>query len=226
MMRMLVLLPDRNSHDPDGTERTDWSGAFRVEAERLVALYGGRAVQIDVSQHEAKRRAQVRAALAQAREEGPLDLVALLCHGWATGISLGYHPAEVDELAEALLTASAPGAAFVLYACGTEVCEPGTLCAEPSGFAAELHQALVRRGGAFHLDAHAWSAGGGHCCSNPLVVRAEGTQLGAQVGWLIAPDSPLWPLWKARLADRKRSTLRLRYPLLSREQLEQELRST
>ena len=218
-MRVLALLPDRNSTDPDGTVRSDWSGAFRIEAERLIALHGGRLVQIDVSQRTAARRAQVRAVLGQARAEGPLDLVAFLCHGWRTGIQLGYGLDDVDGLAEDLVALAAPSIA--LYACGTEVCEPGELCTEPNGFAAELNSALVRRSAALRLDAHAWSPGGGHCTSNPLVVRSEGTK----IGWLIAPGSPLWPRWKAQLADRHGSTLRLRYPLLSREQLEQELRS-
>ena len=107
--RVFIALPDRN------TRANDWAGAFRPEAERLLRMHNGNAelVMIDISLTKEERRAQLAAALRQAGDAQALDLVALLCHGWQDGISLGWHRDQARELATLLAGACRRGAAVV-----------------------------------------------------------------------------------------------------------------
>jgi len=219
--RARILLPDRD-HEPG-----DWRGAFCVEAQRLASLYqlpAASVVEIDISREDAARRRQVFEALRAAGPD-PLDLVALICHGWDSGIQLGFRLQHVGLLAAALASAGAATLAVVLYACSTakgQGGQPGTAGADDS-FAVQLAhalRALAPKGAPpywIRVDAHVTA---GHCCSNPYVWRSEGPQ---DSGWLIAPTSPLWARWTQELADRAHSTLRFRFPLMTREEIEAEL---
>lgn len=80
-MKHLVLTPDRN------TQGNDYSGAFKPEAERYARFYTGQGDtvvthRVDVSEHSPKKRLQVLSYLAA---EGPIDRLALFCHGWSGG---------------------------------------------------------------------------------------------------------------------------------------------
>lgn len=211
--RALLLLPDRN------TEGSDWSGAFRVEAGRTAQLYQvppQMVQQIDVSRPRRERLAQLLAAV-DARAE--LDLVALFCHGWTGGVQLGPYSADTPALAQVLARRARPGLAVALYACSSGASPEGHPVAPggEGGFADALRDALVAEGLAgAHVDAHTVV---GHTTRNPYVRRfTAGQALGGE--WLIAPDDPLWPRWRLQLRE---TDLRLRYPLMTAEQIRAEL---
>ena len=227
-MRTLALLPDRDTHGGD------WHGAFRPEAERFAKLHGGALVQIDVSQDPAGRRAQVRDAILSQGDAGPIDCYAFFCHGWQDGIQLGYHRAEASDLAALIATTAADNAVVVLYACSTsdssaegEPGEGGTCGSRTcGGFAEALHEGLrwcVSTGGAaasgITVYAHDRS---GHCTSNPYVRRLRGDV--SAYRWVVEPKSPQWGPWEREMRDRQGSSLRLRFPLMSEQEIAAELR--
>lgn len=226
-MRTLALLPDRD------TRGGDWHGAFRPEAERFARLHGSDLVQIDVSQPDRMRRAQVRQAiLTHYEESGPFDGVALFCHGWREGIQLGYKRGDVADLASVIATCAADNAVVALYACSTsaegETDPAGGTCGGPAcgGFAEALHGALrwcVSTGGASASGIVVYAHDrAGHTTSNPYVRRLVG-DLSAQ-RWVVEPESALWGAWHQELHDREHSTLRLRYPFMTLDEIAAELR--
>lgn len=216
-MKALIVTPDRD-RDPG-----DWSGAFAVEATRLCLAHqlapSSSRCSINMSRPADEQRHQLLHALG-----GGLDLVAILCHGWRGGIQPGWTLREVPQLAAALAAAGAPDLKIALYACSTAIDaegHPGT--AGDGGFADALRDALATEAPTWRgwIDAHDRA---GHCCSNPYVRRMHAGGVGIGGDWLIAPDDPLWPRWAAQLRDRSAgSTLRLRYPLMTREQIAEEL---
>lgn len=218
-MRALIVTPDRNHRG------SDWSGAFAVEAARLCQLYGLAPSEVRLSVNIGNPPATQRAQLLQALgERQDLDLVAILCHGWRTGLQIGWGRKDVDVLAQALAESGAAGLKVVLYACSTaadgEGQEPGAGAGEGS-FADALRDALARTWPAWAgwVDAHDRA---GHCCSNPFVVRFL-PPAGAGGCPLIEPGTPAWAAWAEALKDRDHSTLRLRFPLLTRAQILEEL---
>lgn len=224
--RVLILSPDR---DHDG--QVDFTLAFSPESDHLRHLYPQSVhVLVDVSKDEASRRRQVVEALGVASAEGPLDLVAFLCHGWRTGIQLGFSLSQVPALAAALAMAGTPQLAVVLYACSTAQDDdrtPGT--GGDGGFADLLRDCMGRLMGRCgqpavlaHVDGHTCA---GDCTSNPFVRRmdAAGDMGGAGGDWLVEPHSPLWKRWTEALRDHKGSTLRFRFPLMSRAEVQDEL---
>jgi len=224
--RALVLLPDRD-HGPG-----DYTGAFRVEADRLLHHYrlpSSAAVQVDISRDDGARARQVLAAIEEAGQAGPLELLAFICHGTRRGLQLA-RLAQLPGLAARIASSAAPGVAIAFYACSLGGGVDGPAGAGGDGGPADfLRDTLSRCVGVdgqpfvdFHVDAHTTA---GHCCSNPYVRRFSG-RLGGDVGgaWLVEPGSALWPAWMRELEDRHRSTLRLRYPLMTIAELHEELR--
>lgn len=213
-MNALIVTPDRDQTPGD------WSGAFAVEAQRLRReIYPGAArLSVNLDGSPRAQRVQLLDALAKAEQ---LQLLAILCHGWRTGLQIGWSQQDLPQLADALAAAAAPDLVVVLYACSTAKDapdSPGT--AGDGGFADVLRDALAQKLPAWRgwVDAHDRA---GHCCRNPYVRRMVA---GACVGgdWLIAPDSGLWPRWDEALHDPV-STLRLRYPFMLREEIVEEL---
>src|SRR5581483_7599009 len=111
--RALVLLPDRD-HGPG-----DYTGAFRVEADRLLHHYrlpSSAAVQVDISRDDGARARQVLAAIEEAGQAGPLELLAFICHGTRRGLQLA-RLAQLPGLAARIASSAAPGVAIAFYAC-------------------------------------------------------------------------------------------------------------
>lgn len=223
-MSSLIVTPNQ---DRDADHPGDWSGAFRPEAERLRALVGGARLSIDIRKPASAQRAQLLAQLAQRQDLGE---IYILCHGWRTGIQIGWSLPEVPALAEALAAVMVPSLTVTLYACSTEKDAPGQPgTAGDGGFADGLRDALCQA----RPDWRGWVDGHterGHCCRNAKVRRMEGplcSDTGQCAGgdWLIAPTSPLWPAWDAALHN-EGSTLRLRYPRMTRAEIAAELTNT
>lgn len=211
----LVLLPDRNTEG-----RGDWSGAFRPEAGRFAALHHvppELVVQIDVSRPRTDRLEQTLAAIERASS---ISLLAMFCHGWKGGVQLGPYSQDVEALVRVLGPRARYDLVVALYACsagGGSEDEPGAPGGE-GGFGDALRDALLREGLPAQVDAHTCV---GHTARNPFVRRfTKATATGGQ--WLVAPDDPLFPVWRARLHDAD-DPLRFRFPLMTADEIRAEL---
>lgn len=166
-MKHLVLTGDR---DRDG--ENDFRGAFKPESERYAAHWREQGdvvdvVRIDLSARGAARVAQMVTAVAAS---APVDRLALLCHGWRTGVQLGLSCADADDLdrlaafATALASASTPALKVALYCCSTGASEAAN---GAGSFADRLRFALVAAGRA---DATVFShRSAGHTTRHPAI---------------------------------------------------------
>jgi len=217
LMRALILTPDRDSRG-----RRDYSGAFAPEARAFAQLHHlpSTSVQsIDCTRTAPERRKHVLESLSRLGAAGPIDLLACFCHGYQTGLQVGFDNSSVRDLARALVHhGCSPRLRVALYACssGGSRGEAGD-----GGLADRLRDALCTAGCVdCVVDAHATV---GHTTRNPYVRRFEGR--GSPVGgmggqWIVAPRSPLWQQWRAALAS---TDLRLRFPLLELHEVHREL---
>lgn len=94
--RILILTPSANAH------RQDFAGAFKPESLTLEKIYGGQAtiervpvasidpatLRVHADQRTFEGAAQ--AVLAKISDGTPWTRIVLLCHGWATGLQLGF----------------------------------------------------------------------------------------------------------------------------------------
>jgi hypothetical protein len=189
----------------------DATGAFQPEARSFAKIHGGVVVQVDNHATKQKMRESVIETLRNMIEQP--TLVAFFCHGWRTGIQLGFSSANVAELVP--LFGISP--AVALYACSAG---DGAGVGGDGGFADSLRDALCRDGNVFcQVDAHTTS---GHCSRNPYVRRFEG--MGSSVGgaggyYIVTPRSEQWPAWKRALMG----DLRLRFPTMSVASIHAEL---
>lgn len=222
-MNGLCIAP---AFDSGGSHPHDATGAFQPGARAFAAHYGLPApTLIDNHATPAKREAELLAVLA--RTPGPLDVVALFCHGWRTGLQLGPSLATVDVLARALRGVGAAELTVCLYACdagedrrevgdATPVLGDDAAGAGDGSFADQLRDGLLALGAMPRVIAHATA---GHAFRNPYV-RVFGRDTTAGGEWLVVPGSPAWRPWVRALAG---GDLWLRMPAMTREQILAEL---
>lgn len=223
----LAVRPKR-SHPGDGF------GAFGPESERFRKLHRNSVVlEVDARKMLGTVPLPTRRKADQARRAEVANFItrlsgvasapqwlALFCHGWRTGVQLGFDRASAHELARALRAASpfTDSMTVTLYACSTARGDDST---GEGGFADALRDALVVAGFfRARVDAHTTA---GHATWNPYVLRFEGdgTASPPRGGeWIVSPTSPLWQRWRTAL----RSTdLRLRFSLMSVDDVHAEL---
>jgi hypothetical protein len=212
--RILVLAPRHNT----GAKK-DATGAFQPEARAFAQRHGvpeSQVVHVDNRLSKPAMRRAVLAAIDAARSAGGgLEAAALFCHGWRTGIQLGFGSGTVGPLAEAL--ARAPGVRVALYACNAARGSSGDDAAAiggDGGFADLLRDALCARGAPdCQVDAHATA---GHTTRNPYVRRFSGmgSPIGGAGGFFIVSPSqkPLFAAWRRALRD---TDLRYDFPFLT-----------
>ena len=200
--RILVLAPLRNSGG-----KKDATGAFQPEAAAFGKRHGvpkAQVVWIDNALGKAAMRKAVLAAIARAKAAaGGLQALAVFCHGWKTGIQLGFGSGDVDALAAAL--ADVKDVRVPLYACNTaqgDGDDAGAVGGD-GGFADLLRDALCRAGAVdCQVDAHTTA---GHTTKNPFVRRFQGMGSphgGAGGFFIVTPrQKPLWGRWRAALRD-------------------------
>jgi hypothetical protein len=206
-MKALAIHATRNK-----PPKSDATGAFVPEAVRFQKFYACHREGFDNTLTPPKRRAAVHAILGKHRE---LELVAFFCHGLRRSLQTGHDLGTVNELADAIAAASGPRIVVALYACSTA----HELTVTRGGFADALRDALTVRGKAGHADAHTTA---GHATSNPMVQRFDmGDPASEVVGDWLVPPGPLWKTWRTRL---KATDLRLRFPMMTSEQVRAELR--
>ena len=212
------------AHDSPG--KRDASAVFRPEARALVRMRGGQAIAADNRRPMHERRDRLLTSIASVAGDGH-GSIAIFCHGWASGIQLGprlrwgkARTREVDELAEAIRACCGDAPTVVLYACSTGTWWRRSAPGGDGGFADELRDALCRAGAEGCMIYAHDRLGHATRCPYVRVFRGDSSHVGGE--WLIGPGSALWPAW--RMALWGAGDLRLRFPFMSREELESELR--
>lgn len=216
-MKAATFAPLRNS---DG--KADAS-EFRSELRAFLRTHG---LPVDICYFDnhgdlGERRAQT---LDWLRKFEGIDLLVFGCHGWPDGIQAGFKCEHVRGLAKEIKTVCAPVLTVVLYCCSTgadrdagtdETGDPGP--GGDGGFADRLRDELGEMGVAATVYAHSTA---GHCTRNPRVrIFTPEERRGGH--WVVSPDLPLWPRWRAFL----QGPGRFQFPFMSAAEIEAELRS-
>lgn len=216
--RMLVFVPGFNTPG-----KKDVTGAFEPEARRYmktVCDLKSSIVTLDNRRPFDKLASGVLDAISMA-DDGPYDGVAFFCHGWKSGIQLGFNNRNVEQLARAvyaLFQHSFP--VIALYCCSTggdvksSKTSPGT---GDNSFADLLRDALCREISAdgdapfCRVMAHETVA---HTTKNPRVRFFDGfgSPDGGMGGYRpVKLNGELWKTWVKELRSDE-SELRFRMP--------------
>jgi hypothetical protein len=228
-VKALCFAPLHNTPGINKRTGRPWAdaGEFMREARAFCEAHGFKpdVAVFDNQKDMIGRRGEVFARL-RAVEAGTLDVFALFCHGYPSGVQAGFRIPNVIGLARELKrAASADGLCVPLYCCSTAsdtIAATNDKAKGPGGdggFADRLRDALAENGVRATVFAHITA---GHTTRNPFTrVFLPDERKGGQ--WVVEPGSQLWPAWQRKLHG---SDLRLRFPLMAREQLEAELRPT
>lgn len=186
--RMLVLAPDRNSPSPKHPKRRDFDHAFKPAAEALQREYSAHVEYIEVptvdpdtltvepGEKQRVFEAAAKTCLRLISEQRPVHLV-FLCHGWSTGVQLGFRSARevgddarhFTELLELLGEQKTQGLRSVcLFACSAGD-EPGSAKTSPGTGDHSLADA-IRDGTGLPVIAH-WTTG--HCTRNADLIAFD-----------------------------------------------------
>ncbi len=229
--RILIFRPLHNSH---GKKDVTW--AFLPESLRFldkVCTADSTIIGINNRAGFKKRQAEVVKAFRAADQEvTPYDGVAFFCHGWKTGIQLGFKNADLPLLArwvDQLCEHSLP--VVPLYCCSTggdvktKRSSPGT---GDNSFADLLRDALcaqiAKRGiGPYpRVFAHETVA---HTTKNPRirVFDGQGSSEGGVGGYRpIKIGGKFWKAWKRELREHE-GDFRFRVPFMDIPEIEAEL---
>ncbi|MHC4575501.1 MAG: hypothetical protein ACYS76_15480, partial [Planctomycetota bacterium] len=126
--------------------------------------------------------------------EGPIDVLALFCHGWKSGISLGFRNWHIGDLVGALREKGPRWTNVILYACST--------MGKRNAFGHRLARELNTNGYMGDVVGHSTK---GHCTRNPFVWVAGESSGGEPwlpcigLGWRKRRKSPQWKAWVKRL---------------------------
>jgi hypothetical protein len=224
----LIVTPDRN------TKKSDYTGAFKLEAIEYRKLWGGDIVTFDASLPLLKRRDSVIKALTET--PGKYDHVVFMCHGWSKGIQAGFTTKNVKELAVAICKGNGPryissavsiqGQSMnivydyrvALYCCSTgadpqddSMEAPGTAPMANGNLGDNSFGDLLRdelcKAGAAECSVFAHTTAG-HTTQNPNIILFEGA--GSNVGGYggvmpITPkDKKTWARWAKQLKTKYR----------------------
>lgn len=213
-MNGLIFTPDRNSPTKKNPNKKDYTGAFRPMARQFADKHNiprENIIAINVGKGFLKRQKQVLDAL---KEHDKLDTVAFFCHGYSTGIQLGFRwrpragekPAPaLNKLAKGIYAATDRTDICVpLFCCSTGDIKKGRKDKKSvggdGGFADELRDALCRAGATENrVFAHTTAA---HTTYNPYGRFFDGKKMPAGgIGgyWIASPGGPLWRPWKKYL---------------------------
>ena len=157
-----------------------------------------------------------------------LEVISFFCHGWESGIQLGFDFRSIDLLVAALAKSAAPDVIIPIYGCLTADNPnsnltgggPGT----DGGFADQLRDKLCKAGlTACQIFAHKTA---GHATMNPYVVKfaGDGTFTGEDEDaynggeFVIEPGSALWHAWVAKLHTAK-DPLRFDFPFMTQAEV-------
>lgn len=219
MKRSLVFAPQHGSE-----KRPRDAGEFQREAHEFCRANGLRDQVITFDNREGMlERREVLLQRLHERGPGTLEVLALFCHGWPDGVQIGLNTANVRGLARSLKAVAATELTVALYCCSTGADDDGSEADErtpgpggDNGFADRLRDELCELGVRATVFAHSTA---GHTTKNPFVrVFEPGERRGGH--WLVEPQGPHWAAWLRALHA---SDLRLRFPFMTRAQVEAEL---
>jgi hypothetical protein len=221
--KLLVFRPEHNSHG-----KKDVQYAFKPEAEKFVARVGPRSKIIVINNRAgmAKRRAQVLDAIKAAETEaGFFDGVAFFCHGWKSGIQLGFGTRQADELADAVQDLCDHSFTNIpLYCCSTGGAKKSKLNSPGTGdgsFADTLRDELCAAGAEYaRVMGHTTVA---HTTKNPFALFFDG--MGSPAGGTggyppVGRGTKLWSTWRKAL---RQTDLRFRFPFMEVSEIHAEL---
>jgi hypothetical protein len=181
----------RNMFKKDGDEFKRQAQAFRDHWEAK----GATVTLIETS--EKKNWKKHRLVLRAIEEhEGPIDVLALFCHGWHNGISLGFTRYLVPDLGEALIGKGHHSIKVVLYACST--------FRRLSSFGPRLCEWFRMHPVNVLVVGHSTK---GHATRNPFVYNAKNIPWvlvwphirHAELPWGVRRKHPEWKAWVKRL---------------------------
>lgn len=221
---VLAFAPTTNSPG-----KKDATGAFLPEARAFVRLAKptSELVLIDNKQPFHLRRRAVLSAL-DAHVGSGVSSVAFFCHGFRSGLQLGFRLPHIQGLAARISQVCAGVAPVVaLYCCSTGADAEGDPLSAPgtgeNSFADRLRDRLCMEGAVdCRVMAHTTVA---HTTMNPMVVFMDGMGVpdGGVGGYApVAPGSANWPRWRRTLRD-KAATLRYRMPFMTAASIHAEL---
>lgn len=220
---MLVLAPLRDTHG-----KHDVTGAFLPEARALADRHGGSMRQLENSiPFTARRALSLREISRHVQTHGSIASFAMCCHGWPTGVQLGFRSLDAGLLARALVqqrTLRSEPFVVALFCCDTARDEdadraddlvdgPGGV----GGFADTLCEAIGNLGFHSRVTAHSTL---GHTTANPYVRVFDSADTVRGGAWLVTPRSPRWARWARALRE---TDLRLRIPFMTQGDVEREL---
>jgi len=192
--KLLILTPSANSH------RRDFDFVFKPESELLARCYAAARCQITrvpvapidprtlkvLSGQRAFERA-AQSVLAALQDGTPWTHVVMLCHGWATGVQLGFRngrqrgndAANFAALCKALK--QLPLKTITLFACSAGA-DPWSAAGSPGSGDGSFADALRDQTGV-PVIAHVTV---GHACRNPNLIVFEASA-SALIGGLRVP---------------------------------------
>jgi hypothetical protein len=222
MTNGVILLPDRNHR------KKDWKHAFRPYAKKFQKVHeipDSGFFEIDISASEEDRKEQVLESIKKASwDQGTLRVIAFFCHGWKSGLQLGFDLDNVSELAQRIALYSLPNVVVPLFACSAGM-DNDNLTRDDyedsiggdGGFADWLRDELCW---ASRLKCRVMAhVGPGHTAHRPFVRYFEGNGNpygGAGGFWVIRPWGPLWKQWVKWLNE---GTNCVEFPLKSAKEI-------
>ncbi len=211
-MRVIAFHPKYNARD-----KKDVTGAFQPECRKFIQVHNAHVDDIHIIDNRksfAKRGQQVVQVLDSYAGK-QLESVAFFCHGWQTGMQLGFNKGNVNRLAEAIYAACERTNINVpLYLCSTG----GGDNHGATSFADALRDALCQRGASHcRVMGHRTVA---HTTKNPqaLFFDGMGSTIGGVGGYdVVESGSELWKAWRQALQGREApfSDFRFRFPYMS-----------
>jgi hypothetical protein len=244
-MHGIIFTPNKNTKRDKNTGklRPDYTGAFKPEAQRFAEFWGmtwANIVKIDVDKSKKEMRRDVCNAIVESTKNGrKLRVIAFFCHGWKTGIQLGFDTKNVGVLAHVLKNRVVKNVVVPLYCCSTgrdsdseisDDIDPGFVGGD-GGFADVLRDMLCAETNAIRcrVVAHVTA---GHTTLNPWVRYFEGANMpfgGTGGFWVVRPKGPLWRKWIRWLRGKDPKNLKrlvgnaYGFPFLSAEYIRDEL---
>lgn len=222
-MQCIAFAPRHN------TKRVDATGAFQPEAKRFLDYWHADVTQlylINNLQSQVNQRNLVLDILQSKAGAGGDIMVAFFCHGFKSGIQLGFRLGQADDLAQAIAALGDVHVRVPLYACDCardldrDRMDDLEALGGDGGFADVLRDALTAAGAVYaRVDAHTTA---GHTSRNPNVRRFDGDgMVGPGPGgyYLIPHGDPQWKAWRQAL----RGTMRFEYPGLTQDQIRERL---
>lgn len=213
-MNGIIFTPRANSPG-----KRDYTGAFRPEARRYADNAGiDREAIYPIRKRRRKAmREEVVHHLGDTGLGNLWDTVAFFCHGYPSGIQLGFSLREVEELAEAISDNSETDVTVLLYCCSTANSRQVRSVGGDGGFADALRDALCVHGcGLTKVVSHVTV---GHTTRNPHVrfFYGNGSEVGGTGGmYVVEPGGPLWASWAKWL---KQGNNRFAFPYMERDEI-------